>query len=244
VIDHVTIRAADVEQARAFYTPAFELLDGPELTESDWGLEWGDFSIAPATGDRPVTRRLHIAFTARDRQQVNSWWAGMRDAGHPDLGAPGPRPEYSPSYYGAFIADPAGNSVEAVDHDHTGTESGSIDHVWLRVSDLDAAAQFYATLAPVIGFELLRRRPDRVTLRRGGPPSLTLAHGEPTQNVHLAFAAPDNATVDSFHQAGIDAGYTSLGTPGERAHYHPGYYGAFLAGPDLNNIEAVHHNRP
>jgi catechol 2,3-dioxygenase-like lactoylglutathione lyase family enzyme len=244
VIDHVTIRAGDLDLARAFYTPALELLDGPELTEGDWGLEWGDFSIAPATGDRPVTCRLHIAFTAEDRKQVNSWWEGMRDAGHPDLGAPGPRPEYSPSYYGAFIGDPAGNSIEAVHHDHVATNTGTIDHLWLRVADLDASAQFYATLAPVVGYELLRRRPDRVTVRRGGPPSFTLVHGEPTHNAHLAFTAEDNAIVDAFHQTGLEAGYASLGGPVERPHYHPGYYGAFLADPDLNSIEAVHHDRP
>jgi catechol 2,3-dioxygenase-like lactoylglutathione lyase family enzyme len=244
VLDHVTIRAADLDQARAFYTPAFELLDGPQLIESHWGLEWGDYSIAPATGHRPVTRRLHIAFTAKDRDQVDSWWQAMRDAGNPDLGAPGPRPEYSPSYYGAFIADPDGNNIEAVHHDHTRRGSGTIDHLWLRVSDLNAAAQFYATLAAVVGYELLKRQPGRVTLRRGGAPSFTLVHGEPTENVHLAFAASDNVTVDAFHQAGINAGYTSLGEPGERPHYHPGYYGAYLADPDFNNIEAVHHNRP
>ncbi len=51
-------------------------------------------------------------------------------------------------------------------------------------------------------------------------------------------------TVEAFHRAGIQAGYTSLGEPAERPEYHPGYYGAYLADPDLNNIEAVHHDRP
>jgi len=35
----------------------------------------------------------------------------------------------------------------------------------------------------------------------------------------------------------------SLGDPGERPHYHPGYFGAYLADPDGNNIEAVFHDR-
>jgi hypothetical protein len=30
----------------------------------------------------------------------------MTAAGHPDDGAPGPRPQYSPGYYGAFVRDP------------------------------------------------------------------------------------------------------------------------------------------
>ena len=31
------------------------------------------------------------------------------------------------------------------------------------------------------------------------------------------------------------------GGPGERPHYHPGYYGAFVLDPDGNNLEAVFH---
>jgi predicted lactoylglutathione lyase len=64
-----------------------------------------------------------------------------------------------------------------------------------------------------------------------------------TQHVHLAFTAPANETVDAFHRAAIEAGYTDNGAPGERAVYHPGYYGAFVLDPDGLNVEAVNHNR-
>jgi hypothetical protein len=37
-------------------------------------------------------------------------------AGGRDNGAPGPRPQYHPGYYGAFVLDPDGNNVEAVCH--------------------------------------------------------------------------------------------------------------------------------
>lgn len=46
--------------------------------------------------------------------------------------------------------------------------------------------------------------------------------------------------VDAFYKAGLEAGGTDNGAPGERS-YHPGYYAAFLLDPDGNNIEAVHH---
>jgi hypothetical protein len=59
----------------------------------------------------------------------------MRDAGHLDLAQPGSRPEYGPSYYGAFVADPAGNGIEAFHHDHVRTDGEIIDHVRLRVID-------------------------------------------------------------------------------------------------------------
>ena len=79
---------------------------------------------------------------------------------------------------------------------------------------------------------------------RTGGASFSFVTGEPlTQHVHIAFAASTNEQVDAFHEAAIEAGYTDNGAPGERAVYHPGYYGAFVLDPDGHNIEAVNHNR-
>ena len=74
--------------------------------------------------------------------------------------------------------------------------------------------------------------------------SISFVAGEPpTEHVHIAFRAGTNEAVDAFHRAAIAAGYTDNGAPGERAAYHPGYYGAFVFDPDGNNVEAVCHNR-
>ena len=241
VIDHVTIRLPDLGAARAFYTLALDLVDGPPPTEGEGFVEWNDFSISEATRDRPTTHRLHIGFQASDRVQVDRWWQSMRDAGYADLGAPGPRPEYSPSYYGAFIADPVGNSIEAVHHDAV-AGSRTIDHLWFRTRNLEAITVFYETVGPIVGYRITRLT-DRTRIHREGAASFSFVPGEPTENVHLAFGVPDTATVNAFHAVGTRAGYTSLGDPGERPRYHPGYYGAYLSDPDLHNIEAVHHNR-
>jgi catechol 2,3-dioxygenase-like lactoylglutathione lyase family enzyme len=64
-----------------------------------------------------------------------------------------------------------------------------------------------------------------------------------TVNLHLAFPAPDRATVDALHRAAVEAGFRDNGGPGERAEYHAGYYGAFVLDPDGNNVEAVFHDR-
>ena len=53
----------------------------------------------------------------------------------------------------------------------------------------------------------------------------------------------EDATVRAFHAAAIAAGYEDNGAPGERAVYHPGYYGAFVLDPDGHNVEVVNHNR-
>ena len=84
--------------------------------------------------------------------------------------------------------------------------------------------------------------PERARFEGSGS-TFSLVAGEPTENVHMAFSAADNATVDAFHLAGIEAGYRDNGGPGERAVYHPGYYGAYLLDPDGNNVEVVNHNR-
>ena len=41
-------------------------------------------------------------------------------AGGTDNGGPGLRPQYSEHYYGAFVLDPDGNNVEAVNHRDAG----------------------------------------------------------------------------------------------------------------------------
>ena len=61
----------------------------------------------------------------------------------------------------------------------------------------------------------------------------------PTENLHIAFAAPDRETVKDFHAAAVASGYESNGEPGERPQYRPGYYAAFVLDPDGTNVESV-----
>src|SRR5437764_8334364 len=121
------------------------------------GFEWEDFSISQAGNERQVTHNLHVAFVARSREAVDEWWETMTGAGHPDDGAPGPRPQYSPDYYGGFVLDPDGNSAEAVHHGSV--RSGRIDHLWIRVADVAAARRFYEAIAPYTGLHLRSQRP-------------------------------------------------------------------------------------
>jgi catechol 2,3-dioxygenase-like lactoylglutathione lyase family enzyme len=140
----------------------------------------------------------------------------------------------SPELVSADLRDPDGNSVEVV---HTGEDRkpGAIDHVRLRTRDVAAIRQFYVAA----GYELDADVPEHVQIA-----SVSYVAGEPvTEHVHIAFRADTNEAVDAFHRGAIAAGYTDNGAPGERPHYHPGYYGAFVLDPDGHNIEAVNHNR-
>jgi catechol 2,3-dioxygenase-like lactoylglutathione lyase family enzyme len=238
VFDHVTIRVSDREASRRFYETVLEPL-GHAVSPSD---EWNDFGIAQARDDRSVTRRLHVAFGSRSREEVNAFWQTGTEAGYASDGEPGPRPEYHDDYYGAFLLDPDGNSAEAVHHGRARVGENVVDHLWIRVADLEATKRFYETIAPILGLRIRHELEERfhVGARRR---SFALVRGEPSENVHLAFPVPDDATVGEFHRRALAAGYRDNGPPGERRRYHPGYYGAYVLDPDGNNVEAVNHNR-
>jgi catechol 2,3-dioxygenase-like lactoylglutathione lyase family enzyme len=245
VFDHVTIRAADRAASERFYRTVFAPL-GIEPTHSDDELiEWDEFSLSPAEPEHPVTRGVHIGFTAASPAVADEFWRAGTEAGYRDDGAPGPRTEYGPDYYGAFLLDPDGNSIEAVHHGSV-RERGHIDHIWIRVADVAASKRFYETIAEPAGIRLADDKPERAQFR-GSSGSFSLVAGthleELTEHLHMAFPASDDATVDAFHAAATAAGYRDNGAPGERPRYHPGYYGAFVLDPDGNNVEVVSHNR-
>ena len=240
MFDHVTIRASDREASERFYQTVLKTLELEQTYSGEHFAAWGDFSLAQATGEKPVTRRLHIGFVAPRNRNVDEFWRVGTEAGYRDDGEPGPRPQYSPDYYGSFLLDPDGNSAEAVHHEER--RPGPIDHLWIRVADLEASRRFYEMVAPHTGFSLASEGPDRRTFAGAGA-SFSVVSGTPTEHLHMAFTASDNATVDAFHRAATEAGYRDNGPPGERPIYHPGYYGAFVLDPDGNNIEVVSHNR-
>jgi catechol 2,3-dioxygenase-like lactoylglutathione lyase family enzyme len=245
VFDHVGIAASDLAASERFYRTVLSAL-GVEPSHADAELvEWEDFDIVPTDREHPMTRGLHVGFRARDRAQVDAFWQAGVDAGFRDDGAPGPRAPYGPSYYGGFLLDPDGNSVEAVviDREHH-VPVGQIDHLWIRVRDPQASRRFYTTIAAHAGLRLTHDEPDHVRL--AGPDySFSLVRDERplTEHVHIAFPARENETVRAFHAAALAAGYEDHGAPGERAVYHVGYYGAFALDPDGHNIEVVNHNR-
>jgi catechol 2,3-dioxygenase-like lactoylglutathione lyase family enzyme len=234
VFDHVTIRVSDRAASDRFYTTVLDTL-GFERTNGGEELpEWEDFSLAAGS---PVTQNLHIGFVAPSREHVDAFHLAGVEAGYRDDGAPGPRPQYRDDYYGAFLLDPDGNSAEAVWHGSL-RQGGYVDHLWLRTRDVAAARRFYEA----VGFTTRMYGDDHVQIV-GESGSFSFVTGEPTVNVHMAFPAPDDATVRAFHRAMTDTGYRDNGAPGERPQYHAGYYGAFVLDPDGHNIEFVNHNR-
>jgi catechol 2,3-dioxygenase-like lactoylglutathione lyase family enzyme len=243
MFDHVTIRATDRAASERFYNTVLQTLGIDESYRTRTFSEWQDFGLTAADGEHPPTRRLHIGFVVPDHDRVDAFWQAGVDAGYPDNGRPGLRPQYASDYYGAFLLDPDGNSAEAV-HDSRLRRGGIIDHVWIRVAHLGRARAFYDTIAPHAGIGKHHDTAERVQYR-GETGSFSLLPGDPTECLHMAFPTSDDGDVEHFHEAAVEAGYESNGAPAERRQYHPGYYAAYVRDPDGNNIEVVnHHDRP
>lgn len=117
MIDHISIRVSDYERSKRFYVMALAPLGYTLLMEGASGAGFRkefipDFWIKQGAPS-PST---HVAFASPDRATVDAFYTSAIAAGARDNGAPGLRPDYHPSYYGAFVLDPDGYNIEAVCH--------------------------------------------------------------------------------------------------------------------------------
>jgi catechol 2,3-dioxygenase-like lactoylglutathione lyase family enzyme len=120
MFDHVALNVRDYRASKAFYEQALAPLGYRLIRDSE-----DRHSAGFGTGNKlgfllnqraPFGTGTHVAFTAADRLAVDAFHAAGLAAGGQDNGAPGLRPLYSPTYYGAFVLDPDGNNIEAVCH--------------------------------------------------------------------------------------------------------------------------------
>jgi len=115
--DHIGLKVKDLDASVRFYSAALGAL-GHEIGASDETVVGIGPQGAPGLwlyADAKLAHSmLHVAFTAGSRAAVDAFYReGLKARGR-DNGAPGLRPDYSPTYYAAFLLDPDGNNVEAV----------------------------------------------------------------------------------------------------------------------------------
>jgi catechol 2,3-dioxygenase-like lactoylglutathione lyase family enzyme len=124
MLDHLSVQAADVDAALAFYVRVFAPIGMREIMRYSQpeglvvGLGGPDgfptFWLSPA--QRPETREIHVAFRAPDRAAVDAVHEAALSADAEVLHTPREFPEYHPGYYGVFLRDLDGHNVEAVHH--------------------------------------------------------------------------------------------------------------------------------
>jgi len=118
MIDHVTLPVQDLERSRAFYERALAPLgytiafgEAPHFWAFDIGN--GLFEIMRHQGSGEISG-THVAFRVWSQEEVHAFHEAALAAGGRDNGAPGPRPQYTETYYAAFVLDPDGHNIEAM----------------------------------------------------------------------------------------------------------------------------------
>jgi catechol 2,3-dioxygenase-like lactoylglutathione lyase family enzyme len=124
ILSHVTLGTNDLARAKAFYDKVLATLGLGRLEDEDdeaSGYGVADTQVPWVYAHRPFdggpasrANGTHVAFLAPSREAVDAFHAAALALGGSDEGAPGPRPQYSENYYGAYVRDPDGNKLQAV----------------------------------------------------------------------------------------------------------------------------------
>lgn len=120
-----------------------------------------------------------------------------------------------------------------------------ISHTMLGTNDLEKATAFYDRVLGELGCARVRKSDRSAAYGPGkdGPPIFWICKpydGKPAgvgNGTHVAFLAPDRASVDRFHAAALALGGKDEGAPGPR-DYSPHYYGGYVRDLDGNKIQA------
>lgn len=119
MIDHLSLGVRDLGAARRFYDAALAPLGYRLVQDYETALGYGDghAGLWLLAAERPVKpdgkSGLHLCFSAPSRAAVDGFHRAALAAGGKDNGAPGPRADYGPDYYAAFVVDPDGYRLEA-----------------------------------------------------------------------------------------------------------------------------------
>jgi catechol 2,3-dioxygenase-like lactoylglutathione lyase family enzyme len=120
MIDHVSIAVRDLEAAARFYETVLAPLGYTRMivrkTTVGFGKKYPDFwiNLRPDMATPDPDGGVHVCLRAPDSAAVDAFYAAALKEGGKADGPPGPRPEYTPGYYAAFVLDPDGNRIEAV----------------------------------------------------------------------------------------------------------------------------------
>lgn len=113
-----------------------------------------------------------------------------------------------------------------------------IDHLELRTQILAKSLRFYGDVLAPLGYRLKVDGPAK-GFSDGTSLDFFISEGEPSANIHFAFAVPSRTLVDRIYEVGREAGHTLDRAPALAPHIHPDYYAGYLRDPDGHLIEFV-----
>jgi catechol 2,3-dioxygenase-like lactoylglutathione lyase family enzyme len=123
MIDHVSIPVSDLERSATFYDAVLLSVGWVRRKQLPSAIGYGPSSRAAPVfwilsrreaGSAAPGLGLHVSFEAADCPSVDAFFEAALRHGGEAAGAPGPRPEYTQPFYGAFVFDPDGFKIEAV----------------------------------------------------------------------------------------------------------------------------------
>ena len=120
MLGHISLGVRDLPRATRFYDAVLGALGFVRLWTGEKGVGYGapgggeELNIFQRDDATPPGGGFHVAFLAPDRPSIHAFHAAALANGGTDNGAPGPRPDYSPTYYAAFAVDPEGHHLEAM----------------------------------------------------------------------------------------------------------------------------------
>jgi catechol 2,3-dioxygenase-like lactoylglutathione lyase family enzyme len=115
-----------------------------------------------------------------------------------------------------------------------------LHHVLLEVSDLGRSGDFYDALLAPLGWRRHFEEDGTIGWGIAKPVFFISVNHEPNPGFGLlSFSALGIVAVKAAWEAGLRAGGSSLGEPGERRSHGSGSYSAFLKDPDGYEIEVT-----
>jgi catechol 2,3-dioxygenase-like lactoylglutathione lyase family enzyme len=121
MLHHVSVGVSDVVRAARFYDSVLGALGYRRVMEvMPYGIGYGETTpvfwvqLPHDQSAASVGNGVHVGFIGRSKTVIEMFHRAALEAGGRDEGAPGPRPDYGPHYFGAFVRDLDGNKLEAV----------------------------------------------------------------------------------------------------------------------------------
>jgi catechol 2,3-dioxygenase-like lactoylglutathione lyase family enzyme len=119
MIAHTGLAVRDFAAAKRFYERALAPLGYAAKMEAGESAGFNDGKNTDFwIGQTETVEPMHVAFEARNKDQVEAFYRAALAAGGTDNGGPGYRRQYWPGYYAAFVYDLDGNNIEAVWYDY------------------------------------------------------------------------------------------------------------------------------
>lgn len=127
MIGYAMVGTRDLKRAIEFYDPLFKEMGMVKGWRDDQVASWGDekdeaapkFFIGYPFNQEPATvgNGVMIAFLINSASKIDHIYGIAMSKGGTDEGEPGFRPQYSETFYAAYVRDPDGNKLAFVCYD-------------------------------------------------------------------------------------------------------------------------------